>query len=62
MHKFAIDGKVYDVDLVMVEPGIFSILHKNKSFNVELTPGKEPKTYSINTLYNSFDVKIQLYC
>lgn len=58
MHKFAIDGKVYDVDLVMVEPGVFSILHKNKSFNVELTQGKDPKSYFINTLYNSFDVKI----
>lgn len=58
MYKIAIDGMVYDVDLVMVEPGVFSILHKNKSFNVELTPGPDPKTYSINTLYNSFDVKI----
>ncbi len=58
MHKIAIDGRIYDVDLVMVEQGIYSILYKNKSYNVELTPGKEPKSYSINTLYNSFDVKI----
>ncbi|MCB2218822.1 MAG: biotin/lipoyl-binding protein [Bacteroidetes bacterium] len=58
MHKISIDGRVYDVDLVMVEQGIFSILYKNKSYNVELTPGKDPKTYFINTLYNSFDVKI----
>jgi len=58
MHKISIDGKVFDVDLVMVEQGIYSIIYKNKSFNVELTEGKEPKSYSINTLYNSFDVKI----
>ena len=57
-HKIAIDGKVYDVDLVMVEKGVYSILYKNKSFNIELATGKEPKTYRINTLYNSYEVDI----
>lgn len=57
-YQVSIDGKVYDVDLVMVEKGVYSILHKNKSFNVELVPGKEQKTYLINTLYNSYDVGI----
>ena len=57
-HQVSIDGKVYDVDLVMVERGVYSILYKNKSYNVELIQGKEPKTYTINTLYNSYDVDI----
>jgi len=57
-HQISIDGKVYDVDLVQVEKGVYSILYKNKSFNVELTPGNIPKTYTINTLYNSYDVDI----
>ncbi len=42
----------------MVERGVYSVLYKNKSFNVELTRGKEPKTYTINTLYNSYDIGI----
>jgi biotin carboxyl carrier protein len=58
IHQVSINGKVYEVDLVMVERGVYSILYKNKSYNVELVQGKEPKTYTINTLYNSYDVDI----
>jgi biotin carboxyl carrier protein len=57
-YQVSIDGKVYEVDLVMVEKGVYSILHKHKSYNVELGPGKEPKSYTINTLYNSYEVDI----
>ena len=57
-HQVAIDGKLYEVDLVMVENGVYSIIYKNKSYNVELIQGREPKTYTINTLYNSYDIDI----
>lgn len=57
-HQVSIDGKLYEVDLVMVENGVYSMIYKNKSYNVELTQGREPKTYTINTLYNSYDVGI----
>jgi pyruvate carboxylase len=57
-HQIAINGKIYEVDLVMVEKGVYSILYKNKSYNLELIRGKVPKTYTINTLCNSYDVDI----
>lgn len=57
-HQVEIDGKMYEVDLVMVENGVYSIIYKNKSYNVELIQGREPKTYTINTLYNSYDIDI----
>ena len=57
-HQVKIDGKLFKVDLVMVERGVYSIIYKNKSYNVELIQGREPKTYTINTLYNSYDVDI----
>lgn len=57
-HQVEIDGKMYEVDLVMVEKGVYSMIYKNKSYNVELIQGREPKTYTINTLYNSYDVDI----
>ena len=57
-HQIKIDGKLYKVDLVMVEKGVYSIIYKNKSYNVELIQGREPKTYTINTLYNSYDIDI----
>ena len=57
-HQVSIDGKLFEVDLVMVEEGDYSIIYRNKSYNVELVQGREPKTYTINTLYNSYDVDI----
>ncbi|MCD4747668.1 MAG: biotin/lipoyl-binding protein [Bacteroidales bacterium] len=56
--KVSVDGKIYDIDLVMVENGVYSILYKNKSYNVELTQNKSGKKYIVNTLYNSYDVEI----
>mgnify|MGYP006278613259 CR=1 FL=1 len=53
-----IDGKEYDVDVVMVEDGVYSILYKGKSFNVELVRNDDPKSYTVNTLYNSYDIDI----
>lgn len=53
-----IDGKEYDVDLVMVEEGVYSILYNGKSFNVELVNTDDPKSYTANTLYNSYDVDV----
>ena len=58
VHQVSIDGTVFKVDLVEVEKGVYSIIYKNKSYNVELAPGKNPKTYTINTLYNSYEVDI----
>ena len=58
IHRVSIDGKIYEVDLVMVEKGVYSVIYKNKSYNVELVQGKSLKTYTINTLYNSYDIDI----
>ncbi|MFP4471215.1 MAG: acetyl-CoA carboxylase biotin carboxyl carrier protein subunit [Bacteroidales bacterium] len=56
--KIRVDDRVYDVDLMMVENGVYSIIHKNISFNVELIEKKDPRHYNVNTLYNSYDVEI----
>lgn len=53
-----IDGKHYEVDIVMVEDHVYSILYKGKSFNVELIPKDNPKSYIVNTLYSSYDIDI----
>ncbi|MCF8331533.1 MAG: acetyl-CoA carboxylase biotin carboxyl carrier protein subunit [Bacteroidales bacterium] len=53
-----IDGKHYEIDIVMVEDNVYSILYQGKSYNVELIPKENPKSYIVNTLYNSYDVDI----
>ncbi len=53
-----IDGKQYEVDIAMVENGVYSILHEGKSYNIEIIPGDGPKNYFVNTFYNSHEVDI----
>ncbi len=53
-----LDDKLYELDIVEVERGVYSIIHDNSSFNVELVEAKNAKNYTVNTLYESFDVQI----
>ncbi len=53
-----LDKKVYELDILEVERGVYSILFNNNSFNVELVEGKNAKNYLVNTLYESFDVEV----
>lgn len=57
-YQIAIDNKIYEIDVEEVEQGVYSILLENKSFNVELVHGKSSKVYTVNTLYETFDVEI----
>jgi biotin carboxyl carrier protein len=53
-----VDDKVYDVDIEQVEQDIYSLIHKNKSYNIEIIEGANSKNFTVNTLYQSFDVEI----
>jgi biotin carboxyl carrier protein len=52
-----VDGKKYEVDIVPAEAG-YSILYKNKSYNLEIIEGENSKEFTVNTLYKSFNVDI----
>jgi biotin carboxyl carrier protein len=52
-----VDGKKYEIDIVQAEAG-YSVLYKNKSYNVEIIEGENNKEFTVNTLYKSFDVDI----
>jgi biotin carboxyl carrier protein len=53
-----IDGHKYDVDIVMVEQGVYSILYNGHSYNVELIEGDGSKKYIVNTFAKTFNVEI----
>lgn len=57
-YTFTVDGTSYDLDIVMVEDGAYSIIYDGQSFNVETIHGENPKNYVINTIYTSYDVEI----
>lgn len=54
----SVDGKKYELDVVMVEKGVYSILHNGLSHNVELIEGDGPKQYIVNTYPRSFEVEV----
>ena len=53
-----VDDKLYDVDIVMVEEGVYSIIHDGKSYNIEMIQGNSPKNYFVNTYYSSLEVDV----
>jgi biotin carboxyl carrier protein len=56
--KIALDNKKYDLDIIMVERGVYSLIIDGISYNVELFENNSHKKYIVNTLYESFDVEI----
>jgi biotin carboxyl carrier protein len=53
-----VDGKKYDVDITMVEKGVYSIIFNGHSYNVELIEGETSKKYVVNTFARTFNVTI----
>lgn len=57
-YVFKIDNKTFDIDLVEVSKGIYSLLHNGKSYNVEAIPTKGITRYTVNTFFQTFDLEI----
>lgn len=53
-----VDDRKYEIDMVMVENGVYSILYNGKSYNVELIETDNVKKYIVNTFTRSFNVEI----
>ena len=53
-----VDGKKYEIDIVMVEQGVYSILYNGRSFNVELIEAGGSRKYIVNTFARSFSAEI----
>jgi biotin carboxyl carrier protein len=54
----AVDDRKYELDVVMVEKGVYSILYNGHSYNVELIEGETSKEYIVNTFARSFVARI----
>jgi biotin carboxyl carrier protein len=53
-----VDDKVYQLDMIQVEQGVYSVLYNGLSYNVELIATESPKKYAINTFYHSYQAEI----
>lgn len=56
--QIKVDEKIYNLDVLEVEKGVYSILKDNRSYNVELVEGNNAKEFTVNTYEESFDVNI----
>ena len=56
--KVRVDDVDYIFDLVMVEHGVYSIIFKGKSYNVELVEAGHSKKYIVNTYKKSYEVEV----
>ena len=54
----AVDDRKYELDIVMVEKCVYSILYHGHSYNVELIEGESSKEYIVNTFARSFIAEI----
>ena len=57
-YAFTIDGQLFEIDLVEVSRGIYSLLHDGRSYNVEAIPTGGKTKYTVNTFLQSFDLEI----
>jgi len=55
--KVLLGDKTYDLDLLEVEPGVYSVLWQGKNFNFELTP-QSLKKYTVDTVAEKIEVEI----
>jgi len=56
--KVSVDNKIYDLDMVRVADGIYSVIYNGKSYNVEMVPGNSSKHYLVNTFYKSYQIEV----
>jgi len=57
-YRVSVDSRIYELDLVKVKAGVWSVLSNGMSRRVETIRGEQPKKYYVNTIDNSFEVEI----
>lgn len=51
-----IDGKVFNVDVAMLQNGTCSILYNGNSYKAEMTRGEGGKHYTVNLNYSTYQI------
>jgi biotin carboxyl carrier protein len=57
-YKVKIGDHTYDVDVVKVEKGVYSLLYKGHSTNMEMIEGDTPNKYIVNTRSNDYQIEV----
>ncbi len=54
--RIEIDGKVYDVDVAMLDNGTCSMIYDGNSYSAELTKNSSGKHYQVNLNYSTYQI------
>jgi biotin carboxyl carrier protein len=58
MVTIQVDDEIYEVDALKVGEGIYSMIYKGKSYNIEMIENGSPKHYTVNSFHNSYQVEV----
>ncbi len=58
VYRVKIDDKEYEFDVEKVEEGVYSILHDNRSINMEMIEVDAPNKYNVNTINDFYEIEI----
>lgn len=58
LYRIKIGERTYDIDVVKVENGVYSLIYQGKSTNMEMIEGDKPNKYIVNTRSNDYQVEI----
>ena len=56
--RLQLGEKEYNLDIVKVEKNIFSVLLRNKSFDIEVVPSGKKNNFSVRHICHSYNVEI----
>ncbi len=53
-----VDDDVYEIDALKVGEGIYSIIYKGRSYNIEMIENGSPRHYTVNSFHNIYEVEV----
>lgn len=58
MLTMNVDGELYEVDALRVAEGIYSIIYKGRSYNIEMIADETGRHYTVNSWHNTYKVEV----
>jgi biotin carboxyl carrier protein len=55
---FKVDERLYTLDSLKVEDGVYSLIHNGHSINMEMIEGDKPNHYYVNTRSNGYHIEV----
>ena len=56
--RISIDDRIYEINVVVTDNGICSLIHDGRSFNMELSSSDNGRSYTVRQGFNSYEVEI----